>query len=354
MNRLVKIFLTAAVGLFFVGCYNDFDMPAPARIYTDADFADAKIMSIKEVKDMFYAVYPPAQHGAVGKSLKITDDIVIRGKVISSDRTNNIYKSLYIYDSMVDDPAEAAAIELKLNTGNYIFYPVGRLVYVKLKGLVLGNYRGMLSVGIASGDTKYANNNLTGLAIKQHIRSGEQLEMLPSDTLVVNKDNYATLLNADALGRLVRFEGLVSKFGKAGWGYQNTFPNYFANSISYDVDSPDIENENLPDALQWRNINEWATYAVVRDMPTKGAAFKSTPFYGSAWFTFGDLTRIEGNYVVRTSGYALFREKKIPADGTKVNLTAIYTIFTGTYDDGTRDSYQLALNKVEDVVPIAD
>ena len=350
--------MAAFVGFAAVGCYNDFDMPAPAHVYTDADFADARIMSIKEVKEMFYTAYPFAGHGAVGKSMKIDENIVIRGKVISSDRANNIYKSLYIFDNEVSDASDAAAIELKLNTGNYIFWPVGTRVYVKLQGLVLGDYRGMLSVGIASQQSNYANNSLTGIDIDRHVFTGEQLAMTQADTLVVTADNYRSVLRYDTndtymvLGRLVRFEGVRSKFGKAQWGYQNTFPNYFANSTSYDKNSPDILNENIPDELQWRNIDQWATYAAVRDMPTQGVAFKSTPFYGSAWFTYGDLSQIPGNYVVRTSGYARFREHKIPADGTKVDLTAIYTLYTGSYSDGGRDAYQLALNRVEDVVEV--
>ena len=276
-----------------------------------------------------FSPYPFAGHGAVGKSMKIDENIVIRGKVISSDRANNIYKSLYIFDNEVSDASDAAAIELKLNTGNYIFWPVGTRVYVKLQGLVLGDYRGMLSVGIASQQSNYANNSLTGIDIDRHVFTGEQLAMTQADTLVVTADNYRSVLRYDTndtymvLGRLVRFEGVRSKFGKAQWGYQNTFPNYFANSTSYDKTSRG-------------NIYQWATYAAVRDMPTQGVAFKSTPFYGSAWFTYGDISQIPGNYVVRTSGYARFREHKIPADGTKVDLTAIYTLYTGSYSDGGR------------------
>lgn len=346
MNRMVKIFLIAAIGAIFVGCYNDREIPSPAKVYTDADFP-GQIRSIREVKDLFNAAYPG--RNGIGQALEITQDIVIRGKVISSDKAGNVYKTLYIFDDNVASPSQASVIELKLNTGNYIFYAPGRRVYVKLKGLVVGNYRGMISVGTASSDPSYANNNLTELQIEEHIKPGEQFGLVKADTLVVNSTNYATLTEND-LGRLVRFEGVQSKYGKANWGYQNTFPNYFANSNSYDVNSPDIENEDLPDSLQWRNINKWATYACLRDLPTPGAAFKTTFFYGSAWFTYGPTTSIIGNYVVRSSGYSNFRDRKIPADGAIVDLTAIYTIFTGTSGDGSRDTYQLVLNKVGDVV----
>ena len=53
MNRIATIFLAVTASLFFVGCYNDFDTPAPAKVWTDADFSDSKIISIKELKDIF-------------------------------------------------------------------------------------------------------------------------------------------------------------------------------------------------------------------------------------------------------------------------------------------------------------
>ena len=38
MNKVSKLFLIAAAGLFFVGCYNDYRNPKAAKIYTRADF----------------------------------------------------------------------------------------------------------------------------------------------------------------------------------------------------------------------------------------------------------------------------------------------------------------------------
>lgn len=71
---------------------------------------------------------------------EITDNYIIKGKVISSDQAGNVYKSVYIDDG-------TAGIELKLMVSNYVYYQVGQTLYVKLKGLAIGNYRYMLSVG---------------------------------------------------------------------------------------------------------------------------------------------------------------------------------------------------------------
>ena len=137
----------------------------------------------------------------------------------------------------------------------------------------------------------------------------------------------------------MRFEGVESRFGTALWGYKNTFPNYFANSVSYDVNSPG-----------WEDIDQWATWATMRKLPgTNADAF----FYGSAWFTYDaqaagtGTNAAPGNYVVRTSGYSQFRDNKIPVSGSVVDLTAIYTKFTN--GSGNYATYQLTLNTDKDV-----
>lgn len=327
-NRIFKLLSVAVAGLLLAGCYNDFDNPQPAKIHTDADFEAAGMtyISIGDLKQRF--VNEKGKPGRDAASITIDEPLFTRGKVISSDRDGNVYKSLFIYDA-----GSESAIELRLATGNYIFHPVGQVVYVKLQGLVVGNYGGMLSIGMTSADPKYSNANLTDVLIRRHIFSGEQQAMLETDTLKVTRDNYKDVLTDKALGRLVRFERITSCFGKSNWGYQNTFPNYFANSNSYDNTSPG-----------WEDIDQWATWATKRSMSTSSAT--EVYFYGSAWFSYDRTSEdLAGNYVVRSSGYSSFRDKMIPRDGEEVTITALY----GIYISG-RSAYQLTLNSDRDVV----
>ncbi len=334
-----KLRLLALLSLLAAGCYNDFDTPAPAPAVTDADFTaeGLQYISIAEVKERYLRANPSAGDGAVA-GWTVTEPLYTRGKVISSDRTGNIYKSLYIFDHTT-----GSAIELRLNSGNYLAHPVGQMVYVRLEGLVVGNYRGMLSIGSPTSDSAYSNGNIeTTVALAEHIFRGGRESMTAADTLVITPQNYRTALSDADLGRLVRFEGLTSRFGKAAWGYQNRFPNYFANSTSYDSASPG-----------WEDINSWATWAAFRRIPVVGGeGFADTYFYGSAWFSYGDLSGsygnyTPGNYVVRTSGYCSFRSEPIPRDGTQVDLTAIYTKYTNS--SGHNITYQLILNDLADV-----
>ena len=192
MNRLLKICMVVAVVFSITGCYNDFDDPAPAKVWTDADFSSEQIITIKQLKDMFYAKYAPSSTAGLGKYVEITEDYVIRGKVISSDQAGNVYKSLYIYDE-----TSQSGIELKLMVSNYVYYHIGQTIYVKTKGMALGNYRYMLSLGAmptaADIEKKYANRNLENqLLVNEHICPGAMGELTDDDILVITPENYQT------------------------------------------------------------------------------------------------------------------------------------------------------------------
>ena len=77
------------VTLCFSSCYNEFEDPAPAKVWTKEDFSESKLISIKDFKNLFYKEYG---NGAkrIKKTLEITEDYVIRGKKISSDHAGNV------------------------------------------------------------------------------------------------------------------------------------------------------------------------------------------------------------------------------------------------------------------------
>jgi hypothetical protein len=72
---------------------------------------------------------------------KMMDDLIIEGVVIANDLTDNFYKSIVIQDS-------TGGITIRLD-GYSLFnvYPVGRKIFVRLKGLWMGDYAGMIQLG---------------------------------------------------------------------------------------------------------------------------------------------------------------------------------------------------------------
>lgn len=72
---------------------------------------------------------------------KILDDLIIEVVVIANDQTDNFYKSIVIQDS-------TAGITIRLD-GYSLFniYPIGRKLFIRLKGLWMGDYAGMVQLG---------------------------------------------------------------------------------------------------------------------------------------------------------------------------------------------------------------
>ena len=108
-----------AVVLSITACLNgDFDEP-PINIPTVDFSSNTTIAALK-------ALYQ-------GSLDSISDDIIIKGKVVANDESGNLYKKLVIQD-------ETAGIEILLNkTSLYNEYKLGQEVYVKCKGMYLGD-----------------------------------------------------------------------------------------------------------------------------------------------------------------------------------------------------------------------
>ncbi len=342
MKKLINIALIALISFVAVGCetYSDYTTPKKDAPYTDADFADCEIVSIKQFKEQYKSV--------VGTSAneKITQDWVIRGKVISSDESGNIYKSLFIQD---DDAVDGiAGIELRLFTSNYTKYPIGYTVYVKLKDLSVGDYRGMISIGAFSDveGTEYPHTTIENrITVNNHIFLGEKGEITDEDIKVVTESNYASFSHDDYLACLVRFEGLESVIsGDSRPGVKwttNSYPSYFLSA---------------DDNFNWKDIDlaaypSWGTPAMAYKgkNPVSGAP-ATNYYYGSAWYSYDYQGDYKAQYVVRLSAYARFKDREIPSDGTKVNITSILT----QYLSGKYTTYQIVPRFDSDIEIIED
>ncbi|MDE6779142.1 MAG: hypothetical protein K2J51_06730 [Alistipes sp.] len=373
--NIFKIFAIALVGVLTVGCYNDFDTPAPAKIYGDQDMADMGLtpVSIKAVKDKFgpisgtgtnkdWATTKTVKFGTLSSTESATTHITawpeaanfyIKGKVLSDDREGNIYKSLFIYDG-------TAAIEVKLTNSNYLKYKQGQWVYIKLDDLYLGNYRMMLSIGEgptssynSMGEEKYyANSNIENpTRLREHVFIGEPDELTANDIVVVTKDNYASFSqNLEAnLGRLVRFEGLTCYYAGVNYLDANgaTQKNPVLLNGSYEQIYPSWIDTDTRNPVVTKPWYKWAFN------------HNNVCLYGSVCFTYLDdiatathYTSDHGIYIVRTSGYSQFAGHATVRNGAKGNITAIFGIYSqqSTFTGGARDyaTYQLSVNDYAD------
>ena len=260
--------MLAIVAITFNACFK-FDDPPKQEPVT---FPPEKIISIDSLKSFHR-----------GQPVHFTDSIMISGRVISSDRSGNLYREFFIQD-------ETGGLKIKVaRSGLYNFYRLGQTIYINCRGLTLGNYAGTLELGWRSVDPRYETGFIEGQwLINQHIFQGPQGDPLEPRTVTLQQ------LNRSMIGTLVRIENL-------------TFSH----------------TDRSPTGV---NIPTWAF-----PFPPDGAA----PVTLSQVFTNGS-----NSIIVRTSGYARFAGTDMPTE--PVNMVGILTIFNTTYQLVLRD-----LNDVE-------
>lgn len=83
-----------------------------------------------------------ALHATTGTYDVITTNDTISGVVIANDISGNLYKQIYVRDS-----TGAICILLEAN-GLYASYPVGKRLFIPVKGLCLSDYNGLIQLGI--------------------------------------------------------------------------------------------------------------------------------------------------------------------------------------------------------------
>ncbi|MFM2117958.1 MAG: hypothetical protein RL316_1148, partial [Bacteroidota bacterium] len=122
MNRhqiCFSLFFLLILSVSFNACKKIFDTPGNA-----GDPGVVATISIKDLKARYTS----------GTAVAVTDDQVIEGVVICDDKSGNYYQQIAIQDA-------TGGILLRLGSANlYNYYPVGRKIFVKLKGLYLGQY----------------------------------------------------------------------------------------------------------------------------------------------------------------------------------------------------------------------
>lgn len=137
-----KYFNTLIIALLaiIVSCNKKFDEPP---INADPDIPVT--LSIKDLK---------SRYQAPGMFQRITDEQTISGVVVADDRSGNFFKQIVIQD-------ETGGVTLSLDMNSlYSRFPVGRKVFVKLKGLMLGDYGGTIQIGLdstRSSDGRFLN-----------------------------------------------------------------------------------------------------------------------------------------------------------------------------------------------------
>ena len=275
-----------------------------------------------------------------GKPYHVEQDLVIGGQVISSDVSGNIYRSLFIQD-------ETGGIEVKIgNSGLYNDYQLGQMVYVKCNGLVVGNYGGMLQIGVADPTESYETAYIDVKSlIAAHVFKGAK--GTPVSPQMVSEAELKTALKSSYkspyFGKLVTLDNLTYA--------KEIFVLIYLDS---NVDKKASSNRLFLSDNQW-GVTSWAFSANKMKSYLASGAWNSAKIGNSGDYnhgTVGDPANMEklmanasayavsqyfkmpgGTEVqVRSSGYAKFSDQDIDSkilDGAKVSMTGILTNYNG-------------------------
>ena len=289
--------------------------------------------------------------------VEVTSNIWIKGQVISSDRTGNIYKEIYIQD-------ETGGIDLKLGKSSlYSDYKLGQWVYVRCAGLTVGSYNGMPQLGLDDPTGEYETSYLDLQAIiDEHVFKGEF--GTPLAPAVVDEAQLKAALargyQHELWGKYVTMKGL--QYG-APTSYSNE--NYkrifillyvdqykdkkdganrvFCSTETYGVTTWAMSKAKFLEYLDGGRFDKCSTNGgkKMNDVfdPETGLTVKETlranavAVTTSQYFHLGD-TPVQ----IRTSGFARFCDTEIdPAiigdpngkDGALIDVTGILTIYNG-------------------------
>lgn len=334
MRKLYTIIIAAAALL--VGCeefqpvFTD-KYPLPQdqneEVYTDADFG--RFTPIAEVKKMY------VDNG--NKPYDITKNCVIKGQIITSDKTGNIYKSFYIQD-------ETGGIEIKVGkSGLYNDYKLGQWIYVDCTDLTVGSYEGMLQIGYKDETGEYETAYLEhSILIDNHVFKGPMAteeELVKPVTISGNQ-----VYDEKYLGTLVTIEdcrycNLVFLIGYIDPNIVNEADKK-SNWNRFFLDDEDGHNWGITswamsESLFKQHVDNGDFDAVVmNDGVTVGERkhlIKPQPYTMNQYFEMPGLSGKKRFLQVRSSGYARWCDEDIPQpvlDGEEtVTFTGVLTKF---------------------------
>ena len=295
-------------------------------------------------------------------------NIIISGKVSTTDQPGNFYKTLYIQD-------ETGGIELKMGkNGLYNTYKEGQTLYVRCWGLTLGMYgyksgnyggQGMVQLGCEDPTGTYETAYLeTSYFIDSHIFGGEigsKVDPVEITEAQLPK-SYDTQATNEFIGKLVTLKGL--KYGNQvfclmyinsnkeksmsanriflsdqTWGVttwamsENKFKEYFDSGVWDEVKIGNSGDYNYGTVGAPNDPGFAMTKAEIRA--------HASAYSVSQYFKMG-----ETDIALRTSGFSKFGDYEIPQsvlNGTAtVDITGVLTLYQG--------SIQLVVNSLDDIV----
>lgn len=183
-------------------CNRAFDVPGT---YPDPDIIPN--LTISELK---------AIHTRAGRFDLVEDDKIIAGIVVADDRSGNFYKSIVLQDT-------SGGIMVCMNgVGLFNDYPVGRKLYIHVKGLLLSDYRGLVQLGAGIDQSDPADLKMAGIAsalFSRYIIKGSLHNVIVP--VVVTATQLTTVMQNRFQNTLVQLKDVELTPADTGTSYAN-------------------------------------------------------------------------------------------------------------------------------------
>lgn len=313
-------------------------------------------------------MYNPGSEKPVELGLVNGREIIIEGRVASSDKEGNVYKSLYIQDA-------TGGLEVKIGkNGLYNDYKPGQTIYVNCTGLWLGMYGykerndrysrggyGMVQLGAKDPSGTYETSYLEETRlINEHIFKGALGDPLTPAVVTAASQLPSwndTQASNSLIGKLVTIKGLTygnevfsliyldsnkdkksytnriflsssnnasdATCGITTWAMSQTKMTNYMKSGVWDICKVGSGNTYLTD--------EGGNTVTVGSLKGDGSypSIEKAAASVSQYFKLGST-----NIQIRTSGYSRYGDFEIPQDvlknGRAIDVTGILTLYEGS------------------------
>lgn len=293
--KSIKTYLSmAAVALMalggFTACQDDFDTPPlivpEATIQANTTIADLKAKYWSDDNN-YYMTVAKNDDGS---------NVIISGRVVSSDASGNIYKSLVIQDA-------TGAMAFSVNQNSlYNTYRVGQEIVIDVTGMGIGKYAGLQQIG---GYGEYNGTPQVSFMAYELFEAAAQMNGLP-------KDNYVYVASgetAPADGTMYCKEADMGNLPTSAAG-QREWQSQLVIFRNVYFEDGGVLNYSDEDASVNRNlIDQNGNSIIVRN--SNYASFKNDLLPSGTGDVMGILSYYNGSWqiLLRTKADCMFDEK---------------------------------------------
>ncbi|KGL59256.1 DUF5689 domain-containing protein [Polaribacter sp. Hel1_33_49] len=205
-NKASILFIIFITSMFFITCVEDNDFTVPQnlgaeenlKLETIRDSIQNNQLELKSIKDL------KSLYNSGNDPIKIVSDIIVKGYVISSDAKGNYFREFYMQDA-AENPTAGIKIAINL-TNSYNKFNFGREVYIRLKGLYIGEVNsgdGIITIGgkVSTTDVKEIQSVALNQMNTHFFRSKETAIIIPKEVSLAG-------LSASDIGTFITVKGV--------------------------------------------------------------------------------------------------------------------------------------------------